>query len=80
LTAGIHVVQCDRKLLAKPRTLDRDTLTEKLSPWLTKSEIEGLAARARNIVTFFDGETAAKGEGAVLSDFPRRQQACGAGL
>jgi hypothetical protein len=74
------LVQCDRKLLAKLRTLDKDMLKEKLSRWLTKSEIEGLAARATKIVDFFDKEVAAKGEGAVLYDFPRSQQACGAGL
>ena len=74
------LVQCDRRLLAKLRTLDKDVLKEKLSRWLTKSEIEALAARAGKIVDFFDKEAAAKGEGAVLYDFPRSQQACGEGL
>jgi hypothetical protein len=74
------LVQCDRKLLAKLRTLDKDVLKEKLSRWLTKTEIEALAARAGKIVEFFDKETAAKGEGAVLYDFPRTSQACGTGL
>jgi len=75
-----NLVQCDRKLLAKLRTLDASILREKLSPWLTKSEINGLVARAGKIVSFFDKEAAARGEGAVLYDFPRSQQACGAGL
>jgi hypothetical protein len=75
-----NLAQCDRKLLAKLRTLDRDMLGEKLSRWLTKSETDGLVARAGNIVRFFDKEAAAKGEGAVLYDFPRSQQACGVGL
>jgi hypothetical protein len=74
------LVQCDRRLLAKLRTLDKDVLKEKLSRWLTKSEIEALAARAGKIVDFFDKEAAARGEGAVLYDFPRSQQACGEGL
>jgi len=74
------LVQCDRKLLAKIRTLDENMLREKLSRWLTKSEIDGLVARAAKIVKFFDKEVAAKGEGAVLYDFPRTQQTCGAGL
>ena len=74
------LVQCDRRLLAKLRTLDKDVLKEKLSRWLTKSEIDGLVARAGKIVNFFDKEAAAKGEGAVLYDFPRSQQACGVGL
>ncbi len=75
-----NLVQCDRKLLAKLRTLDASILREKLSPWLTKSEINGLVARADKIVSFFDKEAAARGEGAVLYDFPRSQQACGVGL
>src|SRR4029077_605732 len=38
------LVQCDRKLLGKLRTLDRDMLRQKLSRWLTKGEIDGLVA------------------------------------
>ncbi len=75
-----NLVQCDRRLLAKLRSIDKDMLTEKLSHWLTKSEIDGLVARAARIVNFFDKEAAAKGEGGVLYDFPRSQQACGVGL
>ena len=75
-----NLVQCDRKLLAKLRTLDREVLTEKLSPWLTKGEIDGLLSRAAKIVQFFDNEVTAKGESAVLYDFPRSEQACGTGL
>ena len=74
------LVQCDRRLLAKLRTLDKDMLKEKLSHWLTNSEIQALAVRAVKIVDFFDKETAAKGEGAVLYDIPRTSQACGTGL
>jgi hypothetical protein len=74
------LVRCDRRLLAKLRTLNEGVLKEKLSRWLTDSEIEALAARAAKIVAFFDTETAARGEGAVLYDIPRTQQACGAGL
>ena len=75
-----NLVQCDRRLLAKLRTLDKGVLNEKLSRWLKKSEIDALAARAGRIVEFFDKEVASKGEGAVLYDFPRTQEACGAGL
>ena len=74
------LVQCDRRLLAKLRTLDKDMLKEKLSHWLTKTEIEALAARSAKIVEFFDKEVAAKGEGAVLYDTPRTSQPCGTGL
>jgi len=75
-----NLVQCDRHLLAKIRSLDKDQLKEKLSRWLTKNEIDTLVARAGKITQFFDKEVAAKGEGAVLYDFPRTQQACGTGL
>jgi hypothetical protein len=74
------LVQCDRKLLGKLHTLDKDVLKEKLSRWLTKAEIDGVAARATRIADFFDKEVAAKGESAVLYDFPRTSQACGTGL
>jgi len=75
-----NLVRCDRKLLAKIRTLDKDVLKDKLSRWLTGFEIDGLAARARKIVELFDKQTAAKGEAVVLYDFPRTSQPCGAGL
>jgi hypothetical protein len=74
------LVQCDRRLLTKLRTLDKNMLRERLSRWLTKSEIDGIVARAGKVASFFDKEVAAKGEGAALYDFPRSQQACGTGL
>jgi len=39
-----------------------------------------VVARSKKIADFFDKEVAAKGEGVVLYDFPRSQQACGTGL
>ncbi len=75
-----NLVQCDRTLLAKLRNLDAKVLRKKLTPWLTNGEINGLVARAAKIVSFFDHEVAAKGEGAVLYDFSRTRQACGTGL
>jgi len=36
--------------------------------------------KSGKIASFFDKEVTAKGEGAVLYDFPRSQQACGTGL
>ena len=74
-----NLVQCDRKLLAKLRSLDRNMLKEKLSRWLTNAEIDGIVIRAGIIAGFFDKKTA-RGEDSVLYDFPRSQQACGAGL
>jgi hypothetical protein len=74
------LVQCDRKLLAKIRALDKDTLNQKLSHYLRTSEIGAMVARAAKITEFFDKEVAAKGEGAVLYEFSRTSQPCGAGL
>jgi hypothetical protein len=74
------LVQCDRRLLARLRALDKDTLQQNLGRWLTKAEVNAATARAAKIVEFFDKEIAAKGEAAVLYDFPRSQQACGTGL
>jgi hypothetical protein len=76
------LVQCDRKLLARLRRLDRKTLEEKLvrPKFITNLELDGLLARRDKIVAFFDREIAARGEAAVLFDLPRSSQACGAGL
>jgi DNA-binding FadR family transcriptional regulator len=75
-----NLVRCDRKLLAKIRTLDKDVLKDKLSRWLTGLEIDGLAARAHKMAELFDKQTAAKAEAVVLYDFPRTSQPCGTGL
>ena len=74
------LVQCDRRLLARLRTLEKPMLQEKLSRWLTKSEIAAIVDRSQKIVDFFDKEVAAKGEGVVLYDFSRSQQTCAIGL
>ena len=71
-----NLVKCDRKLLTKMRTLDKDVLMIKLGNWLTKEEIEALHARAAQIVGFFDREVAAKGEAAVLFDLDRSGSPC----
>ncbi len=75
-----NLVKCDRRLLARMRDLDADKLKEALGEWLTKSELHGLEARRARIVKFFDDAIKAKGETAVLYDFPRTNQACGTGL
>jgi hypothetical protein len=75
-----NLVQCDRRLLARLREIDRDMLKEKLGPWLTNSEIKALDARRVKIVHFFDTEIKAKGASAVLFDSPRTAQPCGTGL
>lgn len=75
-----NLVRCDRRLLSRLRELDEATLKERLSRWLTKSEIHALDARRAKIVNFFDKEVKSKGETAVLYDFPRTAEACGTGL
>jgi hypothetical protein len=66
-----NLVQCDRKLLAKLRTLDAKSL-ESLKPYVNSSEIKGVLGRRDKIVEFFDAEVKAKGESAVLYDRPAR--------
>ncbi|MDQ6759057.1 MAG: hypothetical protein M3Z32_04200 [Acidobacteriota bacterium] len=75
-----NLVKCDRRLLASMRALDADTMKQNLGEFLNKSELHGLDARRAKIVKFFDTEIKAKGESAVLYDFPRTAQACGTGL
>jgi hypothetical protein len=75
-----NLVQCDRRLLARLRAIDRDMLKEKLGAWLTNAEIKALDARRVKIVRFFDAQVKAKGEGAVLFNTPRTDQPCGMGL
>ena len=74
------LVQCDRKLLAKLRELNKPLLQERLKPYLNDMEIDGLLARRDKIVAFFEKEIAAKGDAAVLFDLPRSGQPCGVGL
>jgi len=58
---------CDRKLLAKMKTLDEATLSKELGKELNKAEIQGLLARRDLIVKFFE----AKGDSALF-DRPKR--------
>jgi hypothetical protein len=66
-----NLVLCDRKLLARLRTLDTKTLSS-LKPYLFDGEIKGLLGRRDRIVKFFDAQIAQKGEAAVLYDRPDR--------
>jgi hypothetical protein len=71
-----NLVKCDRKLLAKMRTLDRDALKARLGKWLLEDEIDALDARARAIVQIFDKQIAARGDAAVLFDLDRSGPVC----
>lgn len=70
----------DRRLLAKLRGLSRDALQQKLGRWLTRPQIDAVLARRDLIVGIVDKEIAAKGEAAILYDFPRTSEPCGSGL
>ena len=72
LRSPTDLVECDRKLLAKLRELNKETLTKELGRYLTQMEIEGLLARRDKIVHFFDEQIAQKGETAVLFDLERK--------
>jgi hypothetical protein len=71
LPAPENLVQCDRKLLAKLRGLNKDILTKGLERYLTSIQIDGLLARRDKIVKFFDEKVAQKGEAATLFDLER---------
>jgi hypothetical protein len=75
-----NLVQCDRRLLAKMKELNKEVLKEKMGRYLTGMEIDGLLARRDKIAKFFEDEVARKGKGAVLFDLPRVGQPCGVGL
>lgn len=66
-----NLVLCDRKLLAKLRTLDKETLNS-LKPYIGDGEIKGLLGRRDKIVKFFDDQIAQKGEAQILYDRPTR--------
>jgi len=60
------LVQIDRQLLAKLRTLTSDQVTDSARPYLNKSEIKALMARRDKIVALFDKMITEKGENQVL--------------
>jgi len=66
-----NLVQIDRKLLANLRKLDKNSL-QPLKKYLTGMELDGIAARAQEIVKFFDQQIASKGEATVVYDVPAR--------
>ena len=72
LPAPANLVQCDRKLLAKLRGLNKDVLTKALERYMNAVQIDGLLARRDKIVSFFDKQIAKNGEAAVLFDLEGR--------
>ncbi len=70
----------DRKLLAGLRALTREAMERRIGRWVERSRIEAVLARRDAIVRIFDNQVAAKGESAVIYDFPRTSEPCGTGL
>jgi hypothetical protein len=75
-----NLLRCDRKLLVNLRSLNKDSLEQKLDHYLRRSDIEALLSRRDKIVKFFDDQIAQKGEAAVLFDLDRVGEPCGKGL
>lgn len=75
-----EISNMDRKLLAKLRGLNRETLRKNLGRWVTDYDIDAVLARRDLIVRLVDNQIAAKGEAAILYDFPRTSEVCGSGL
>jgi hypothetical protein len=74
------LVRCDRRLLARLRELNEETLRRRLGRWVSEREIQAVLARRDLIVRHFDDEVRTRGEAAVLYDLPRTREACGTGL
>lgn len=60
------LVQCDRELLAKLKTLDGKELATRTKGFLTKSEVQAVMARRDKIVDHFQKLIAEKGESEIL--------------
>jgi hypothetical protein len=75
-----RLTKVDRKLLANLRAFTPDQLQKATGRWLAKNQQEAVLARRDQIVKFFDAEIAAKGETAIVYDFPRTSEPCGTGL
>jgi hypothetical protein len=60
------LVQCDRQLFEKLKTLNEAEVTQKTKAYLTKLEIQGVMARRDKVIAYFQKLIADKGESQVL--------------
>lgn len=67
------LTRCDRAVLGKLRTLNRNAFTQKLGKFLSPAQLDGLEARRLLLVELFDKQIASQGENAVLYDLPPEQ-------
>lgn len=73
-----NLTKCCRALLERLRTISKDEIETKLSPWVGKFEMQGLLARKDLIVAHFDKRIASQGESNVLYDYlPARKTEVG---
>jgi hypothetical protein len=63
--------RCDRALLARLRTLSKETFKHALGKYLSAARLDALDARRALIVKHFDEQIARRGEADVLYDLPR---------
>jgi hypothetical protein len=70
LSENIHdpkdLVQCDRQLFARLKTLDSNELMQKTKGYLSKLEAQAVMARRDKIVAYFNKLISQMGENAVL--------------
>ena len=66
-----NLVRCERKLLARMKTLTMEELQQAMTGYLTKPEMEGLLGRRDKIVKLFEEKVAKQGEADVLYDYAR---------
>ena len=66
-----NLVRCERKLLARLKTLTMEELQKATAGYLTKPEMEGLLGRRDKIVKLFEEKAAREGEASVLYDYSR---------
>ena len=66
LQSAKDLVQCDRQLFEKLKTLDGNELAEKTKHYLTKDEVKAVMARRDKIVSQFQKLISEKGENEVL--------------
>jgi len=60
------LIQCDRKLYEKVKTLDESQARQRLKPYLRGYEIDALLERRKKLIEHFDKLIREKGENKVL--------------
>ena len=69
LQEPVTIHQCERSVYQKLKALDEKEVRQRMKPYLSSFEIDGLVARRKLIVDLLDKLIAEKGENQVLYDF-----------